>query len=112
MRPTPESDREHIAHMPGCIARIRDYTQGERTVFDGSSLVQDAVLWNLQTLTEYSQRLSDGAKDSATGIASLKVRHGYQTRACVAWSKAGAKRLFGYFEGGVFVLDALTEGLH
>lgn len=81
-------------------------------MFDGSSLVQDAVLRNLQTLTESSQRLNDGAKAGETGIASLKVRHGSQTRACDAWSKAGAKRLFGYSEGGVSAVDALAGGLH
>lgn len=68
MTPTPESDGEYIAHMLGCIARIREYTQGRRGVFDGSSLVQDAVLRNLQTFTESSQRLSDGAKASEPGI--------------------------------------------
>lgn len=68
MKPTPESDREHIAHMLGSIARIRDYTQGRRAVFDGSALVQDGVLRNLQTLTESSQRLSEGAKASEVGI--------------------------------------------
>lgn len=68
MRPTPESDREHIAHMLGCIARVREYTQGKRAVFAGSILVQDAVLRHLQTLTESSRRLSDGAKASESGI--------------------------------------------
>jgi len=68
VKPTPDSDREHIAHMLGCIAHIRDYTQGKRAVFDRSSLVQDAVLRNLQTLTESSQRLSEEAKAKETGI--------------------------------------------
>lgn len=68
MKPTPESDREHITHMLGCIARIREYTRGQRAVFDGSSLVQDGVLRNLQTLTESSQRLSEEAKGSEAGI--------------------------------------------
>jgi len=98
--------------MLGCIARIRDYTRGKRAVFDGSSLVQDAVLRSAHALTESSQRLSGAAKASETGIASLKVRHGPWTHACDAWSKAGAKRLFGYFEGGDFVVDALAGGLH
>jgi uncharacterized protein with HEPN domain len=54
--------------MLGCIARIREYTRGQRAVFDESSLVQDAVLRNLQTLTESSQRLSEEAKGSEAGI--------------------------------------------
>lgn len=44
---------------------------------------------------------------------ALKVPHGPWTYQCDAWSKGGAKRLFGYFEeGNVFVVDALDEGLH
>lgn len=33
------------------------------------------------------------------------------THECYAWSKAGAKRLFGHYEGKVFVLDRLDDHL-
>jgi hypothetical protein len=29
-----------------------------------------------------------------------------------AWHDGGAKRIFGHYEGGVFVLDRLDEALH
>ena len=45
-----------------CIDRIREYTAGDRSRFETSRLVQDAVIRNLQTLTESSQRLSDDIK--------------------------------------------------
>ena len=45
--------------MGECIERIREYTAGDRSHFEASRLVQDAVIRNLQTLTESSQRLSD-----------------------------------------------------
>lgn len=48
--------------MLDCLARIDEYTHGERPRFDGSRLVQDAVIRNLQTLAESSQRLSNGVK--------------------------------------------------
>ncbi|MBI5279849.1 MAG: DUF86 domain-containing protein [Burkholderiales bacterium] len=48
--------------MSECIDRIREYTAGDRTRFEASRLVQDAVMRNLQTLTESSQRLSDSIK--------------------------------------------------
>jgi len=48
-----------LAHMGECIERIREYTAGDRSRFEASRLVQDAVIRNLQTLTESSQRLSD-----------------------------------------------------
>lgn len=68
MKPTAETDREHIAHMLARIARIRIYTQGKRPVFDRSSLVQDGVLRNLHNLTDSSRRLREGAKASEPGI--------------------------------------------
>ena len=46
------------------LARIQEFTNGERERFDTSRLVQDAVIRNLQMLTESSQRLSDEMKKS------------------------------------------------
>lgn len=48
--------------MRECVERIREYTAGDRNLFETSRLVQDAVIRNLQTLTESSQRLSDPIK--------------------------------------------------
>ncbi len=48
--------------MGECIERVREYTAGERSRFEVSRLVQDAVIRNLQTLTESSRRLSDDIK--------------------------------------------------
>jgi uncharacterized protein with HEPN domain len=62
--PGIESDRVLLAHMRECIERIGEYTAGEQLRFETSRLVQDAVIRNLQTLTESSQRLSDDIKAS------------------------------------------------
>ena len=51
-----------LAHMQDCLARIHEYSGGERARFDRSRLVQDAVIRNLQTLAESSQRLSTEIK--------------------------------------------------
>ena len=48
--------------MRECIERVREYTAADRARFETSRLVQDAVIRNLQTLTESSQRLSDSIK--------------------------------------------------
>ena len=58
MNPGPEADRVLLAHMRDCLDRIAEYTNAERDRFDASRLVQDAVIRNLQTLAESSQRLS------------------------------------------------------
>lgn len=62
MNPGLEADRVLLAHMRDCLGRIAEYTNAERTRFDASRLVQDAVIRNLQTLAESSQRLSSEIK--------------------------------------------------
>ncbi len=64
MTPGPEADRVLLAHIQECLARIHAYTGVERARFDSSRLVQDAVIRNLQTLAESSQRLSSEIKAS------------------------------------------------
>ena len=62
MTPGPEADRVLLAHMRECLRRIQEYTAAERPRFEASRLVQDAVIRNLQTLAESSQRLSSEIK--------------------------------------------------
>ena len=62
MNPGFEADRVLLTHMRDCLDRIREYTNADRARFDASRLVQDAVIRNLQTLTESSQRLSSETK--------------------------------------------------
>ena len=84
MNPGPEADRVLLAHMRDCLDRIHEYTNAERSRFDLSRLVQDAVIRNLQTLAESSQRLSSEIKGTEpqipwrelSGFRNLIV-HGY-----------------------------------
>ena len=68
MNPGAEADRVLLAHMCDCLDRIREYTNAERARFDASRLVQDAVIRNLQTLAESSQRLSSEIKGTEPQI--------------------------------------------
>lgn len=68
MNPGPVSDRVLLAHMRDCLDRITEYTNAERSRFDASRLVQDAVIRNLQTLAESSQRLSSEIKGTEPRI--------------------------------------------
>ena len=68
MNPGHEADRVLLAHMRDCLDRIREYTDAERSRFDASRLVQDAVIRNLQTLAESSQRLSSEIKGTEPQI--------------------------------------------
>ena len=72
-----KDDRVYLAHILRCISRIEEYVAGGREVFSSSPLVQDAVLRNLQTMAESTQRLSSAAKDRRpevdwTALAGLR----------------------------------------
>lgn len=68
MNPGPEADRVLLAHMRDCLDRVFEYTNADRARFDASRLVQDAVIRNLQTLAESSQRLSGEIKSTEPQI--------------------------------------------
>lgn len=57
-----KDERVYVAHILRCISKIEEYVAGGSEVFSSSSLVQDAVLRNLQTLAESTQRLSTASK--------------------------------------------------
>ena len=84
MNPSGAADRVLLAHIRECIGRIEEYTGRERTIFFESHLVQDAVVRNLQTLAESTQRLSQTLKDAEQSlpwraIAGFRnvLAHGY-----------------------------------
>ena len=53
-----KDDRLYLIHIGECISQIEQYTAGGRDEFLDSKLIQDAVLRNLQTLSESTQRIS------------------------------------------------------
>jgi len=64
MKPGPDADSIYLTHMLECISRITEYVGGDESLFRSSRLVQDAVVRNLQTLAESSQRLTESIKDT------------------------------------------------
>ena len=56
------SDKIYLEHILDCIERIEQDTRAGKSAFLGSHTQQDAVLRNLQILTESSQRLSEDQK--------------------------------------------------
>lgn len=62
------SDRVLLEHIGECMDRILEYTGGERATFHASRMVQDAVVRNLQTLAESTQRLSVTLKDTEQDV--------------------------------------------
>jgi uncharacterized protein with HEPN domain len=57
-----KDDRLFLTHIRECIGRIEKYTVSGRAAFNADSMTQDAVLRNLHTLAESTQRLSEVLK--------------------------------------------------
>ena len=57
-----KADRVYLHHIRECIQRIEENAAGGREQFMASHTLQDAVLRNLQTMTESTQRLSEALK--------------------------------------------------
>lgn len=57
-----KDDRVYLRHILRCISRIEEYVAGSPEGFLSSHLVQDAVLRNLQTMAESTQRLRPALK--------------------------------------------------
>lgn len=79
-----KDDLLHLAHIDDAIGRIERYTADGEDAFFQDIKTQDAVLRNLQTLAESTQRLSDALKAANPdldwrGIAAFRnvVVHDY-----------------------------------
>jgi uncharacterized protein with HEPN domain len=77
-------DRLYLIHIAECIERIERYTAPGHGAFLSDTMIQDAVLRNLHTLSESTQRLSGALKDQHpevdwTSIAAFRnvVVHDY-----------------------------------
>ena len=64
----------YLIHIAECIERIEAYLHGvDQVNFAASTLIQDAVIRNLQILAESTQRLPGDLKDRQTGIDWYKI---------------------------------------
>ena len=57
-----KDDAVYLQHILECIARIEEYTKAGRTEFMASTLIQDGVIRNLQTLGQSVLKLSEPLK--------------------------------------------------
>jgi uncharacterized protein with HEPN domain len=68
-----KDDTIYLHHIQDCIRRIEDNVDGGKKRFLESHTLQDAVLRNLQTLSESTQRLSDKLKSTHPEIEWLRI---------------------------------------
>jgi uncharacterized protein with HEPN domain len=57
-----KDDGLYLTHMEECLDGIEEYTAAGRDESFGSTLIQDAVLRNRQTLAESAKRISDALR--------------------------------------------------
>ncbi len=69
-----KDDRLYLIHIKECIERVESYIKDvDREKFKKSPLLQDAIIRNLQVLSESTQRLSDEAKESRHEMSWYKI---------------------------------------
>lgn len=57
-----KDDKLYLIHITECIDRIKEYTPVGKAGFLSDTKTQDAILRNLHTLAESSQRISESLK--------------------------------------------------
>jgi uncharacterized protein with HEPN domain len=70
-----KDDKLYIIHIRECIQRIEEYLGGGgKETFMASNLIQDAIILNLQLLSESTMRVSDEMQASHPEVEWLKIR--------------------------------------
>ena len=68
-----KDDRVYLKYILECIRRIEHHRRAGRRKFFSSTTLQDAVLRNLQTMAESTQRLSDDCKATQPQIPWTEI---------------------------------------
>jgi len=68
-----KDDSVYLHHIIECIRRIEENVEEGRERFMASHTLQDAVIRNLQTLAESTQRLSDDLKETHSEIEWYRI---------------------------------------
>jgi uncharacterized protein with HEPN domain len=68
-----KDDSVYLRHILECIRRVEEDSAGGRERFLTSHTLQDAVVRNLQTMAESTQRLSDDAKEQYPEIDWYRI---------------------------------------
>jgi uncharacterized protein with HEPN domain len=68
-----KDDAVYLHHILDCIRRIEEDVEEGRERFMASHTLQDAVIRNLQTMSESTQRLSDDLKEAHPEIEWYRI---------------------------------------
>ena len=68
-----KDNRLYLIHITECIQRIELYTVEGRDAFFTNTMIQDAVIRNLQTLAESTQRISNPIKTAHPEVEWYRI---------------------------------------
>jgi uncharacterized protein with HEPN domain len=69
-----KDDKLYLIHIDECLERTESYIKDiDKKAFMDSTLIQDAVVRNLQVMSESTQRLSDNLKEDHPEIDWFKI---------------------------------------
>ena len=88
-----KDDAVYVQHIVECLARIEQYTQAGRAEFMASTLIQDGVVRNLQTLGQSVLKLSESFKaahpeadwKSIIGLRNVLVHEYFEVECAEIW---------------------------
>lgn len=103
-----KDDRVYLEHILDCIRRIEEYTESDKNRFLESTLVQDAVTRNLQTMAESTQRLSDALKSSHPAV-DWRAISGFRNILVHDYLGLDLERIWGIVERRLPLLKAEIE---
>jgi uncharacterized protein with HEPN domain len=70
-----KDERLYLIHISECLQRIDDYLgNGGKDDFMANPMMQDAIIRNLQTMAESTQRISDDLQEKHPEVEWLKIR--------------------------------------
>ncbi|MCB2160665.1 DUF86 domain-containing protein [bacterium] len=104
-----EKDRLYLIHIKECLDKIDLYIQGEnQKSFEDNSMLQDAVIRNLQILSESTQRLSNEAKQENPEVAWHKIS-GFRNIVVHAYLDLDIKRVWLIIQNDIPQLKATIQ---
>ncbi len=69
-----KDDKLYLIHIIECIEHIKSYTENvDKKIFLNTPIIQDAVIRNLQIMSESTQKISESVKQKQPGIDWLKI---------------------------------------
>lgn len=105
-----KDEKLYLIHMLECLTRIEQYTVEGKEAFLQDTKTQDAVLRNLQTLAESTQRLSEARKAAYPGVPWERIA-GFRNVLVHNYLGINVERVWEIIEGALPELKRQVTGI-